>query len=229
MTITWLVVLFFNLPFLAIMLIPVINWLMYGVLIILNCFFEMFLHIQYTALIVFGWATWIAVIPAFAGAMLIWFLLQWYEKFTYICIVLFPGIFLLIWLIPLFTSLAISGLINREEEGSINNVWVIAIIAMIFKPTGIHLFFVFFRIAKDTYYKTSTGAGNPDTVDKVTRKDIAIFIFKTGYQFYDLITDFVVWQEGKYELVLEPIFGFCSVCGVFVTVWYVIFFALWTF
>lgn len=69
-----IIVVFFNAPFMIIMMIPGINWLMYGIIIIINSVVQCYLMIQYTFFIVFGWIAWIVVIPVVGVPGMLWLL-----------------------------------------------------------------------------------------------------------------------------------------------------------
>lgn len=151
-------VLFFNAPFLGILLIPGFNWIMYAVGVIFNCLLQLFLHVQYTIYIVLGWGSWILVLVFNVAPAIVWLLLQWYEKFAFICQILFPGIMLAVWLLPLNMALSVSAL-SDEDKDQLELVYNLAVCAVTLKPTFIHIGLIGFRIAKDKYKKEYTGSG----------------------------------------------------------------------
>ena len=67
-----------------------------------------------------------------------------------------------------------------------------ALFVVVLKPTLISLSLIAIRVLKDKYTGQYTGAGMNDD-SKVSRKDIAIYIYHIAYQLYDLVSDYIVW------------------------------------
>lgn len=105
-TVALFVILFFNFPFFFFLMVPGLNWIVYGIAIIINSLIQLLLFIQYTFLIVVGWFWWIITLVVFGGPLFMWILFQWFRGFALIANILFPGILMAIWLLPLNVGLA---------------------------------------------------------------------------------------------------------------------------
>lgn len=168
---------------------------------------------QFTFYLVFGWSAWVISI-GWVLAFIAWLLVQWFGLFAFYSNVLFPGILIMIWLIPLTIALAS----NDEKEGdfpwNLESIYFLAVVVSAVKPTLL-------ACGKGSYLAFKRFISSSDDEDSDTVTDwllrAAEFFALSSLEVYDMVSDFLVWQAGNYLDELEGIYAGACIFGVIVT------------